>query len=389
LKILYHHRTRASDGQNVHIEELVSALRRLGHEVIVVGPAVAGANTPDTESYYSRLKKHLPGAIYEILELAYALIVYRRLKRAYLLHRPDCIYERYNLFQPAGIWLKRKYKIPLILEVNSPLVHERNEYGGLALKGLAKATENMAWRGADYVLPVTNVLADHIRAAGVPDSRIKVIPNGINTERFSNPLDSDKAKERLGLRDKLVLGFTGHIRSWHGLDQVIPLLAEKGKKFNLHFLVVGDGPARAELEALAKINRVSERITISGIIPREEIANHIAAFDVALQPAVTPYASPLKLFEYMALGRAIVAPATPNIREILTNGQDALLFDPNSPNDFRTAIEKICDNKELRHHLETAARETLYARELTWDNNARRVEKLFLGLLDTATVQSS
>ncbi len=228
MKILYHHRTASKDGQAVHIEELITALRALGHEVRVVGPAgsAAGGSMGDDSTWVHKLKATLPKALYELLELAYTLLAYRRLAAVARDYHPDLIYERYNLFLLAGAMLKRTLGIPLLLEVNSPLAEERGRFsGGLGLPWLARWAENRAWRNADYVLPVTRVLAGHIAAAGVPAERIVVIPNGINRDHFAAAPAPDIAKQRLGLAGKLVLGFTGFVRDWHGVDRVIRWMA--------------------------------------------------------------------------------------------------------------------------------------------------------------------
>src|SRR5690606_10742188 len=111
---------------------------------------------------------------------------------------------------------------------------------------------------------------------------------------------------------------------------------------DLHFLVVGEGPAREDIARRARERGVADRVTFTGLVPRDDIANVVAAFDIALQPDVVPYASPLKLFEYMILGCAIVAPDTPNIREVLTDGDGAALFDTADPAAFRGAIDRLC-----------------------------------------------
>ncbi|MGB8276056.1 MAG: glycosyltransferase family 4 protein [Alphaproteobacteria bacterium] len=383
MKILFHHRTLANDGQAVHIEELTSALRRDGHEVIVVGPpSHRRSGGHDGDKRIPVLRRVLPKAAYELMEFAYCVVAYRRLRTAYLEHRPDCLYERYNLFQPAGLWLKRAFALPMLLEVNAPLVYERSRFGGLALERLANWSERAVWRGADFVLPVTGVLARFVEDAGVPKERIAVIPNGINSDLLAHDPDPAAAKESLGLEGRLVLGFTGFVRDWHGLDAVIDLIADSDPALRLHLLLVGDGPARNDLERRAAARGVGARVTITGIVPRRDIARHVAAFDVALQPRVQPYASPLKLFEYMALSRAIVAPATENIREILRDGHDALLFDPELPGAFRAALERLCKDPELRRRLGTAARRTIEERDLTWDHNARRVVDLFRQVMD-------
>ena len=383
MKILYHHRTRSKDGQFVHISELIHALRKLGHEVLVVAPAaMEDAEFGSDAGAVALLKRFVPRFAYELMELGYSLLAYRRLKRAVLRFRPDCLYERYNLFLPAGVWIKRKFGLPMLLEVNAPIFEERAKYDGISLEGLAAWSQRYVWRGADVVLPVTRVLADMVQAAGVPDERIAVIPNGIDPDRFGNiTLPVEAAKSKLGLRDRLVLGFTGFVREWHGLERVVDLVADRAGGPRLHLLVVGDGPARESLQARARERGIVDRLTVTGVIDRNRVSDYIAAFDVALQPAVVPYASPLKLFEYLGMGCAIVAPATPNIREILADGENAVLFDPDEADGMLGAIDRICADGELRRRVADGAKSTIARKKLTWDGNARRVAGLFEGLL--------
>jgi len=377
MKILYHHRIRSKDGQYVHIEEMTGALRKLGHEIIMAGPAAVEKEEFGSEAgIVAVLKRTLPQFIYELLEFAYSIVDYGRLARLVRKHKPDCMYERYNLFLPSGIWLRRRFKLPMLLEVNAPLYDERKKYDGIALDRLARWTEHYAWRGADHVLPVTRVLAGYVCRANVPESRVTVIPNGINPEKFSRVLDTGKAKAALGLEGRLVLGFVGFMRAWHGLERVIDLLAKDADK-QRHLLLVGDGPVRNELLAHARSLGISDRVTITGVIARDQVMNYIAAFDVALQPEVVEYASPLKLFEYLALGCAIVAPDTPNLLEVLDDGENALLFRHGDPGSFAAAVERVCLDSGLRAHLSEGAASTIARRGLTWENNARRVVGLF------------
>ena len=385
MKILYHHRTRSKDGQYVHIEEMIRALRAQGHEVVIVAPPSA-----ETESFGSDagpvawLKRHLPKTFYELMELSYSLVAYRRLAKAVKQHRPDVLYERYNLFLPSGVWLARKYKLPLLLEVNAPILEERARYDGLALTGLARWSQSYAWNNADMVLPVTRVLGDIVASYGVPQERIEVIPNGIDPERFAGAPDVLEAKRALGLEEYLVLGFTGFVRDWHGLDKVIDLIAQDPPESRRHLLVVGDGTVRAELEQQARDLGIEHRVKFTGIVGRDDVARHVAAFDIALQPAVVKYASPLKLFEYLVLGKAIVGPDQPNIREILQDGHNAVLFDPDTPGGLAGAVKRLCDDIALRTKVAANARAAIDEQGLTWGANARRAVALFERLLRRA-----
>lgn len=385
MKFLYHHRTRSKDGQTVHIEELIKALRDQGHEVVLVAPkGIESAEFGDDAGLVAHLKRMLPAAIYELLELAYSVPAFFRLRAAFREHRPEVLYERYNLYHLPGVWLRRLYGLPMLLEVNAPLVDERREHGNLALVGLASWIERLTWRAADHVLPVTRVLADQCIEHAVDPRRITVIPNGVGREFLE--LDADagaRVRRQHGLDQGLVLGFTGFMRPWHGLDRVIDLIADSDAKLDLRLLLVGDGPARQDLARRAQSRGVAARIVFTGIVPRHLMPAYVAAFDIALQPHVVAYASPLKLFEYMALGRPIVAPATPNICEILTDGTDALLFDTANPQAFRAAVERLIADPALRQRLGHGARATIDRLDLTWTGNARRVGELARSLAAT------
>jgi glycosyltransferase involved in cell wall biosynthesis len=378
MKILYHHRIRSKDGQYVHLEELTRALAKLGHEIVLVGPVAIDKEEFGADAGgIATLKKFLPRFIYEILEFAYSFFAFFRLWRAVRIHRPDGIYERYNLFFPAGIWVHKLLRVPLLLEVNAPILEERSRYDGLQFTRLARWSQEYVWRGADFALPVTRVMADYVRRAGVPESRISVVPNGVDLDKFQRQPAREEAKQRLGLPDSLVLGFTGFVRDWHGLDHVIDWMAGHQGQKPLHLLITGDGPARPSLEELARKRGVSQAVTITGIVPREDVMRYVAAYDIALQPAVVEYASPLKLFEYLVLGCAIVAPSMPNIREILVHGENALLFDPSDQDAFGKTLQSLCDDDELRLRICAGARRTIQDRQLTWLHNAERVTRLF------------
>ena len=381
MKILYHHRTASKDGQAVHIEELIAAFRELGHEVMVVAPEPpSGQGMGGEVGWVQQLRARLPKALYECLELAYSIVAYFRLARAARAFEPDVIYERYNLFLLAGLMLKRRRGVPLLLEVNAPLVDERMRFGGLGLPRLARWAEGTVWRGADLVLPVTRVLGSHVAARGVPQSRIVAIPNGINEAHFAAAPSPQAAKAALGWDGALVLGFTGFVRDWHGVDRVVRWMATADAPPNARLLVVGDGPARAALEQLSRDLHVSQRVRFTGVIDREHVPAHVAAFDIALQPAVVPYASPLKLFEYLALGKAIVAPRQPNIEEVLTDGENALLFDALAPGALEAALTRLCADPALRQHLAAGSAATIARMGLTWCSNALRVTALAAGL---------
>jgi glycosyltransferase involved in cell wall biosynthesis len=379
LKVLYHHRIAASDGMRVHVEELVGAFRSLGHEVLVVGPGadgkVAGSEPGRLETLADLARKLLPGAVAETLELGYNVIAYRRLKRAVQAFAPDVIYERYNLYLLAGRAVARRTGLPLVLEINSPLAEEREKFGKLRLRRFAHRCEQALWKSATFALPVTEVLAGKVRDKRGRAEGVEVFHNGARLDA-GDPADKGAAiRAKLGLPpDALVLGFVGFVRDWHGVGWAMDVLPQLGP--NAHLVVVGDGPALEDLRQQAAQAGVAAQTHFVGAVPHHEVAGYVAAFDIALQIAAVAYASPLKIFDYMTLGRAIVAPDQPNIREILTDGTDSVLFEAGNAASFKGALLRLCRDDALRASLGRGARETLVRRRFTWRDNASRIAAL-------------
>lgn len=380
MRIVYHHRVLAADGMQVHIKELTQSLKLRGHELVMVHPDSGHSDgSSGLTGRLGALRAHMPKILGEALETGYNLKSFAQLRAAIAAARPDFIYERYNSFLLAGLWAKQAFGLPLLVEVNAPLADERKALGNLALERLARRMERQVWRAADAVLPVSDALADYLRRAGVSEDRIHVIPNGVRKELYAGVRDLT-ARESLGLAGKIVFGFVGYVRPWHGLDRVLHAFARLNNPA-LHLLVVGEGPASDELLRLSGELGIKGQLTFTGARPHTEIPELLGAVDVALQPDVTAYASPLKLFEYLAAGCALIAPDRPNIRELVTDGADAVLFDPGDPHALEAAIMRMASDDDLRRRLAAAGRATIDRRDYSWDGNARRVEKIAEALI--------
>ena len=375
MKILYHHRIASKDGQYVHVEELTNALLEQGHEFHFVAPQVnENAEFGGDGGFVSKLKQALPHALYEVIELAYSMWVFIKLAVAIIKLKPDVIYERYNLYQPAGVLAAKLFNVPLILEINAPLVEERSRYSGLALKSFAQKIENFTWRGANCCLPVTNVLADYVRAAGVPDSKIEVIHNGVRqcfiNEMLAQPINEEK--------EQITIGFTGFIHPWHGMDKAIEAIAEH-KELPLKLVCIGDGTILPELKAQADKLGIADKVEFKGLVTRDKVLNFVKEFDIALQPDVTSYASPLKMFEYMAVGALIIAPRTPNIKEILSD-DTALFFEKGDKQAFKGALTEAITHYSEYMTKRTAVKQSVLEKHFVWQENSKRVVSLATAL---------
>jgi len=387
VRILYHHRTQADDGQAVHVQALIEAFGEEGHDVLEVGlvrhTAASGGAAPAAAGrrrwgWVTRM----PRFARELAEYAYSGPGRRRIVGAAARFGPDFIYERYAFGNAAGAMAAARLRVPFVLEVNAPMVDELLRTRGLSFPGLARKLEARVFRAADRVCVVTGVLGDMLVDQGVERERLLVTPNGVHLERYEY---ADRravraaARRDLGLapametaEDELVLGFVGYYRDWHRLDLAIDALAAPELR-RARLVLVGDGPVRGELERRAADRGVAGRVHFAGRRPHDAIPHLLPAFDVALVPAINPYASPLKLHEYMAAGLASIAPDQMNLREVLTDGADALLVPPGDGDALRAALARLAGDPALRERLGARARATVRERDLTWRGNARRV----------------
>ncbi len=384
MKILYHHRTLSEDGQAVHIRALQRAFREEGHDVLEVSLVRQGSEGKDDKGASANAGRsrwswvgRLPRFAHELMEYGYTGVARPRIVRAAASFDPDFIYERYAFGNAAGVLAARRVHRPVVLEVNSPMVLELTRTRGLSFPRLADKLERFVFGRADLVCVVTSVLGDMLAEAGVPRERLLVTPNGVHPDAYPDAGSSssrERARRDLGVPDTegAVLGFVGYARDWHRLDLVVDCLAEPGLE-DARLVLVGAGPADAGLRELAAARGVADRVHFAGRREHGAIPALLAAFDVALVPAINAYASPLKLHEYMAASLAVIAPDQPNLREVVQDGDNALLVPPGDREALLAALLLLVGDADLRARLGASARETIVERDLTWRGNARRV----------------
>lgn len=380
LKILYHHRIRANDGQAVHVRELITALREAGHDVLecaLVPKATASLPAVARRAgFWQRLQ--LPRPAVELLEIAYNRRGRKMLREAARQFAPDLIYERHALHCSAGLAVARELGIPLLLEVNSPMVAEMQTLGKLCFPRRARACERKVLGGADAVLAVTAVLGELLVAAGARRDRLHVVGNGAVPERYGPTARTAAAALRAGWQlpaAAFVLGFVGYMRPWHRLDLVLDVMQRPGFG-DLVLVAIGQGPALPALQQRAAELGLSTRLLALGEVPPEQLPAHVLACDGALIPAINAYASPLKLFDSLAAGVPTVAPDQPNLRENLQHGRNGLLFTPGSVDALAAALGELVGNRAYAQALGRAGQQSLLQQQWTWAGNAARVAQI-------------
>jgi glycosyltransferase involved in cell wall biosynthesis len=375
MRILYHHRTRAEDAQGVHIRELIDAFRKLNHQVEVAGivsPVQTDGNA-GIGSILSRLAAIMPHWIYELLEISYNIYGLYFLKNRIPRFRPDFIYERYALYTFAGVLASKVYGIPLILEVNAPLSLEKARYSRILMRKVARKLERWICSNSHRTVVVSTTMKNMLKDMGVPERKLIVISNGIDPKKFNPGVDGSRVHKKYNLNGKFVLGFVGWFRKWHGLEDLLRVYVQFGMlKKNIHIFLIGNGPAFRDLQSFAqKHNILNTGVTFSGAVDRSEIPQYIATFDLALQPDVTEYASPIKIFEYMGMAKGIIAPNKENIIEILGRNYDGL-FSAGDWNAMGKLILWFSDSRNRTKDLGNKSYDILQIRKYFWSENARR-----------------
>ena len=332
-------------GASAHVRGLVQSLQQLGSEVFVL------AANPGTEAHNgefplwevpfgasllelygalkaepicdgNRLAKDLRNVLY-----ALSLEIQGRLMLAAL--EPEVIYERYCLFSTAGLELARHFRVPYILEVNAPLVLEQQEMRGLALPLVAGAAERHLLTHADHVIVVSEHLRKYVTEHGIDGQRVTVIPNAADPQLFLPRTGPSLLRRRLGWEGHFVIGFTGSMKPWHGISTLVEAMHMLGGESGpFRLLLVGSGP---DVPALVK--QVAELglagcVHFAGAQPHEHVPEMLHVMDVAVASYASDandYFSPLKLFEYMAMARPVVAARMGQVCDVVEHGRTGWL----------------------------------------------------------------
>ncbi len=315
------------------------------------------------------ISTYCPEFIFELIELLYNAYAFTKLIFA---RRPEVIYERYFIFSIASRLIASLRRCPLVYEINdSSFLQQRVRQ--LVFVTLARAMERWVLSRADLVVVVSHSLATMLQqSVGVDPKRILVLPNAVERDMVVERTEPAQANKHAG--DAVVIGFVGLFVPWHGLDLLIDTMAELSRiGIRAHLLLVGDGPVRVEVEWRAKQVGLRDRFTITGTVPHSEVRAWLSRMDVAVLPDSNEYGSPMKIFEYMAAGRAIVAPDYDPVLEVLEHGTNGLTFPRRNRAALRNALAQLSEDSELRLRLgENARRHVL--RHHTWDINAERLE---------------
>jgi glycosyltransferase involved in cell wall biosynthesis len=189
-----------------------------------------------------------------------------------------------------------------------------------------------------------------------------VSPNGVDTDLFNPNIDGSSIRKKYGLEDSFVIGYSGGFNIYHGIDTLInasKMISEKIQ--NVKFFLIGDGEYRKHVDEFAEENGLKDKIIVTGLVPFKEVPAHLAACDVLVSPIRTTnnttfFGSPIKTYEYLSMGKPIVATNIGILSKVYTDHVNALVMKENDPFSLTQKVIELFSNRQLADNLQKNAR---------------------------------
>lgn len=387
----------APKGASTHFLEVGQNLRKFGNTLLTICQGKKGKikdfkikHSPNLNSQYIAEigeKKALRCVRKLFIKVRLAVIA-DFLFPLYLIYyllafKPDIVY--YRGVTLGGI-VSRIFKVPSVAEANGIYADEVEVKWPLFFKltlSILTLKERINYSGATKVICVTEgIKRALVKRFGVDEERCKVIPNGVNTSLF-RPLDKIACRKKLGLEQGyFYLGFVGMFRPWQGLDTLLlgmKIIKEMGHN-KIRCLLAGDGDGVEILREMVKEYGLEEVIIFTGKIRYEEVPIYMNSFDVCLAPFKKERnekigLSPLKLYEYLACARPVIASKVRGVTEVIENGNCGFLIEPDNAQDLASKIVKSYNEQDNLVQLGSNGR-TFVEKNSSWEKIARRVENV-------------
>ena len=391
MNILFHHRTRGRGAEGVHIRGVVKGLRQLGNNVDILSlpgaePEAEEKNTTTEQvkqegtkkssfSILSDLTKHVPEFVFEIFELAFNLIAVIRLRKAVKEKNINLIYERYSLFMFASVWWAKRNNLPIVLEINDSCQVQRVR--SLTFKKLAAKIEGWIFSNATGLVFISTRFQDVAEQAYGDIANSVVSPNGADLDKFIiDPTAGSSLRTELGIDNKIVLGYVGAFVHWHGIDWFVDLICDRLKETpELVLLLVGDGVAFEGIKNRVIEAGVESQVILPGKVPHHQVSTFLSAMDLGILPDSNDYGSPMKLFEFMAMGKGMIAPDFSPIAEVVRDNETSWLFPAGNR---QACVNKVFDIvKDQAAHIQVGSNARAYIEnERQWKHNAEQLLSL-------------
>lgn len=352
LNILFYQNLILKDiyTQSIHIRELAENLSKLGHTVLFsdIEYPLDEKGCTWLMSMFNRSKN-----IAFIVFLRTLIALFR------MNTKPDIIYMRHNLYD-AGYFLSKIFQIPIIIEVNGIVVDEMKIWTNHddILLGIIDRIEHLNLPKANKIITVTEKLKEVLHEEyKIPLNKLVVLENGANTDLFK-PIDQIEARTILGLDLKRkYICFVGSLSPHQGVEYLIksaPLILEKNP-FTC-FLIVGGGNLESTLKNLTKELNIENRFIFTGIVKYDTVNIFISASDLCVAPYIKKRnekigISPLKLYEYLACGKPVIASNITGLSDLLEKANAGIVVSPENPQELAKAICELLKNDQLREQF--------------------------------------
>lgn len=364
-------------GCSIHVQEMLRAMLRAGHTVHVFARRLDGPPPADLAAVTVHLLPALPKDDVEYRELS-AYEQNGDLVRALDDAGPfDLIYERHALWSFGAMELAARAGIPSVLEVNAPLIEEQCRHRTLHHVELAELAAREAFQQARHIVAVSPAVADYARRVVPQHAAIVVEPNGVDAARFQQAVPS-----RHPTATTVTVGFVGTLKPWHGVPLLLEAFARVAAGFpGARLLIVGDGPERATLQQQAAELGIAALTEFTGAVDPANVPALLASMDLAVAPYPRLddfYFSPLKVLEYMAAGRAVVASRIGVIPEWIEHTHNGWLVAPGDLDALTEALSLLASDPAQRARLGAAAQASVTARHdwsSVWERILRRVQE--------------
>lgn len=366
-------------GNAIRIREIIRGFEKIGGTAVIDSAGESQEDVAAMNAYRSGIRDKIPPRLAGTLRDGFFIYQdYRARERIYSRARAamplDFIMEEYTHFRRAGVALSKEIKVPIFLDDIIPFWEAEQYHYRRELKRIALMIQRRVFKEAFGLIAVSGTIRDYIISEGGHPDHVHIIPNGADVERFRPGIGGDKIRQQYNIpADRVVVGFLGSFLPWRGL----PMLIEAARALvpsnpNLHFMLVGDGDNRAELEAQVQAARIADHVTFTGSVKFDSVPPYVDAMDITVLPDSNEYTNPIKLFEYMALAKPSIAPSFSPIREIITDGVDGKLFAPKDQDALNAAILDLLADDDRRKEMSVQARQTVVER-FTWEKHAQKI----------------